>query len=402
MPNTTSFDGASFFDPDNFYEEEHTIFQSQRENNTYKFDLSGWENTTSPNSEYLPNIAESLNHTDLVHYWNDRGTKIMKQKLHMAKKLSEWDELEYSFDNFSIGNSPTIGFAGVLFLLKEEGIKRIIFETPYYFAPYYQAIELGFEVIRIPTFYNEGFCFFPEKFGVNMGDDTAVWITQPRYCLGIDNDVDTLRNILSSFGENCYMVIDEATEMKFPSHLGDSLDVELDPVIRIKSFFKGTGINGLRMCAILHAKSLRDDMCMALEYWQGGLHSLSLQYATQIIERESFFQHMLKVSRSEVSNLFRTASEIYFNAHFKLLPLENGYLGAGYIDKPFAFDSIEDFRIKVLEYCVANGLLLMTGNHWQLNRDPNRLFFRINYFRKEKEILEGLNCLNNWRDHIRT
>lgn len=49
----------------------------------------------------------------------------------------------------------------------------------------------------------------------------AVWITQPRFALGINRNKKNIREIINHLNSQDYLVIDEATEQLFPSFLNE-------------------------------------------------------------------------------------------------------------------------------------------------------------------------------------
>src|SRR5690349_20004054 len=93
----------------------------------------------------------------------------------------------------------------------------------------------------------------------------ASWFTQPLAVLGFDQSPEMGADWARQLCGRGYVVSDEVTDQSCPSRLSSAKEWPSANLIRIRSFTKGMGLNGLRLAAILHGERLRNPLVNALE-----------------------------------------------------------------------------------------------------------------------------------------
>ncbi len=384
----------SFFDEDTFDEDDELFERCQKQTSRSFFDISGWRDTISPQWPILENFKFPLAGKSFASYYSDKSPSFLEIKEILRIELCKWIEQDISNFEFTICDSVTIASMALLLALKESGINLVYFETPCFYAPYYQAIELGMQAVLIPTFLEDEFELSIDKFVKEMPDNSILWIFQPRYCLGKNTSNEQIEALGARLGKNSYLVIDEATDFSYPAFLNVPCNSNREKIIRIRSFFKATGINGIRTAAIVHPYSMKKRLENTFEIIQGGLSFPSHAMTSEIVKKNEILQLMLSEGQKLVFENYKLLDNLAFGSSIKLHVLENGYYGCGHISKPIgSAESLEDFRKRILAFCLLNGVRILTGNNWLLARNDNAIFFRINYYKSFFELSEGLQRL---------
>jgi len=374
------------FDPDDFDRIYTKYFKKLIETGSVRFDPSGWLNTISnASSEYqLSNISKK---DLLVPYYSDYHDQLKPQKSNILALLSKWDAYEYEFDELTLCSSVTLGSYIVMSTLAKKGIKTIFFETPAFYASINQAKSLGLTCIQIPTYLERNFALTIPTQTLEKYQPYAICLTQPRMSLGMNQKIEFVDQLYSKLPEDSYILIDEASEQLFPSHL-HSFNVRKYPrVIKIRNIFKGLGINGIRLSYIAHQSSLRQDIQRELENIQGAIDIYSLDASYQLSKEQHRFQTMLEIANKQTIELRKSIERLFSGREISVSPLVNGYVGTisvSFEHFPYGHKKNRELRLK---HCFNDGIPLILGATMKFAKHPNREFIRLNYF-KHRQVLE--------------
>ncbi len=126
---------------------------------------------------------------------------------------------------------------------------------------------MSFHVQLIPTYLRNQYALPDLTQMLRDGPNTALWLTQPRVALGWNQPIDLMSRVLETVSTHNFVVIDEVTDQSFPAHLGRLRVLAPNAnLIRVRSFTKPMGLNGFRLSAILHPRSLRTSFTSALDF----------------------------------------------------------------------------------------------------------------------------------------
>ena len=204
-------DFEKYFDKDEYPELNQRFFLPLRESGDMSADPSGWTDTHS-------NVGMDENFPpEIQKYYSDFYSQLNPIKKRLLPLFSEWDNITLEPENVTLCHSATVGSAIALAFLISKGVRNILLETPCYFATYYQAEAFGLNIVRIPTFHDE-------EYKLNISEDLikeyspcAIFLTQPRTALGINQDENSLLNLSKLLSKDSFIIIDEATEQFFPN-----------------------------------------------------------------------------------------------------------------------------------------------------------------------------------------
>jgi histidinol-phosphate/aromatic aminotransferase/cobyric acid decarboxylase-like protein len=379
-----SFD--KFFDEDSYPELNQKFFLPLRESGNMSADPSGWTDTSSNVGEY------PLFTPEIQKYYSDFYSQLNPIKNRIIPLFSLWDNIELMPENITLCHSATVGTSIALAFLISKGVKNIIFETPYYFATYYQAETFGLNIIRIPTFQENGYQLNISEELIENNKPCAVFLTQPRTALGINQDPSYLLKLSERLGNKSYIIVDEATEQLFPSVLSDFNFKKYENVIKIRSVFKGMGVNGVRIAYLLHHEKHRKHMAEEMEVMQGALDINSIKVAVELSADVSRFKHLLSVANSQVVNLKKKAQNRIAGSNCILSNIVNGYIGSVAIRL-----SSENKRMSFIKYCADKRMPIIIGSSMGFAKHKNVEFVRLNYFNREHHILKGLEIIADFK-----
>jgi histidinol-phosphate/aromatic aminotransferase/cobyric acid decarboxylase-like protein len=386
-------DYDSRFDADDYSELHKKYFNRLRGENNMFADPSGWTDTFSEVGLH----EEKFNRKLQLYYCDLASNQLKEQKDPILKLLSKWDLFDYSLEHVTLCQSTTLGSMTTLAVLLGKGVENIIFETPNYFATYYQAESLGMNIIRVPTSFENDFRFNPESDFIAKHSPCVIWITQPRTALGLNQNVNYVEEIINKLSPEDFLVIDEATEQMFPSVLADINTEKYPNVIKIRSVFKGFGVNGLRLATILHHPSLRYDMTDEMEVFQGAIDIYSLENAVEISKDIARFKQLLQVSNQQVVRLREKAERQVLGSNCMVSKIANGYIGSAIIKFNENSLSRQKARERFLKYCAENRTPVIVGSAMCFAVHNNMEFVRLNYFNREDHILNALRLFSNFR-----
>lgn len=352
-------------------------------------DISYWYNITSKAIDLL-NIKNGTQ-----HYKSDYSKGLAKEKAKIIQGIQQWEQYDIELDECTLCTSATIASLITLSALKKMGVQQIVFETPCYFASVLQAQLLGFNVILIPTYFVEAYRLKIEKELINNNLVKAIWVSQPRFALGTNQEQELIRDIYTKISDESFLVVDEANEHQFPSHLCQIQPRIMRNIIRFRSLFKPLGLNGPRISFILHNKEYRTFFEDAMDIVQGGIDYNSIAMAIELYSQPSKLHLTLNAVHQQIMNLKHKAELVTQGSRLELSPLVNGYLGSLHIhfDKGLTY---EQNRKKLLQYCQKTKMPVILGSSMYFATEADMEHIRLNYFMHESLFLNGIQALSDF------
>jgi histidinol-phosphate/aromatic aminotransferase/cobyric acid decarboxylase-like protein len=381
----------ALFENDDYSILDRKYFRKLRETKDIVADPSGWTDTFSNVGHH-----SQLLKPNLQGYNTDISNQLNEKKKYILDLISEWDLYSYTNDNITLCHSATVGSVIVLAFLKTKGVNTIIFETPNYFATLSQAEIMGFEIIRIPTFLKTDFQLNIDNTILKNKNSKAVWLTQPRTALGFNQNVENIINIIKKLSPNDFLIIDEATEQFFPSVLSSINPLKYPQVLKIRSLFKGLGINGIRIAYLSHNSVYRHDIADLQETFLGALDVFSLEHAVDMAKNISQFRTLLSIANDQVVTLRDRTKKILSGSNCEISNIENGYIGSAIIHFSKNKMTRMNKRIKFIEYCANQKIPVILGSSMGFAIHNDIDFIRLNYFNRDYNILEGLRLISRF------
>jgi aspartate/methionine/tyrosine aminotransferase len=378
------------FLPDDFFKIDNRYFKKLRETKDIKADPSYWFDSESP-------VCNILSNKNVQKYRIDFNSGLKDEKFILIDAISKWDDQKYNYNNITVCSSATSASFIVLGFLQNK-VDSIIFETPAYYASIIQAKKLGFRVQYIPTYFSDNFQIEETsiKFIKSAKTAKAIWVSQPRFGIGINQNKDLLSNVLKCLTDKDFLIIDEATEQLFPAFLNEFNFRYRKNIIKLRSFLKPTGLNGPRLSYILHDTGYRISVQSYLELVQGAIDCFSLEYTCKLLQNITYFQEMLIISNKYVKNIARKIELITRGTVIVNIPLENGYIGSVAI-KLYNEGNFLKERNRFLLYCNKVKVPVILGSAMYFAIDNTFEFIRINYFNSEFNITNGIHLLLKFR-----
>jgi histidinol-phosphate/aromatic aminotransferase/cobyric acid decarboxylase-like protein len=342
-------------------------------------DPSGWAKTESDCRFAPPPVPQARVLTD---YLIDNRTHLLAEKETIVRLLSEWDQRKYGADEVTLTPSSSSANLAVLPLLQKHGVRSIFFDTPAYYATIDQTEMFGMRAHPVPSYHANGYAWALPDLPTKRRRPVAIWLTQPRFCLGDNQTCSDLSKLARQLTERDFLVFDETAEQQWPSALsafgfGDS---DGPCVIKIRGLTKPLGLNGIRLATIIHPARHRPTL---QDYqWKVGavLDWYSLACMLKIASRKDKFRSMLAAARSRVSRTHARLSAIAEGSDLTLSSMENGYLGSVALDWPRIVGGYAQKRHRLLAYCSDRRVPISLGSAMLFARDPDREHVRLNYF----------------------
>lgn len=384
------------FLPDDYAEVEATYFAELRQRGEVEADPSGWRGGRVDAEQWAP--LPRLRTSDLVPYYIDEGEALARHKELIATLLRAWDGYDIRQDEFTLCPSGASASLVTLATLKHLGVGRIIFETPSYFASIDQAAQLGLACDLVPTYRRDAYALPPLEPWIREGSGVAVWLTQPRASLGFNQPAELIARLLEQLPPTNYVVVDEATEQTFPLHLGQfAAEHRAANLIRLRSFTKGMGLNGLRLASILHPARLRAPFVHCLEFIGASVDAHSLNAVCTLAADTGRFRVMLEAANNQVNALRGRAERLVAGSPLSVNHLTNGYIGTMVADLTALGDEQAERRIRFLEGCRRVRTPVMLGASSYVAVDAPTEAIRLNFFRPPDDLLRGItNILSIW------
>jgi len=395
LSNNPAFEGIrrlrnpDLFDHDDYSQIQQKYFADLREHGGADADPSGWLQTYSSSGALF--VFPALTSDDIGPYYIDEGDALGEHKEAISRLLSKWDGSPIAPEHFTL--CPSGGTASLITLaaLKEHGVKRILFETPSYFGTVEQANQLEIDYDLIPTYRRDGYALPDMRSRLHSDDPIAIWLTHPRASLGINQSREYIEQLLERMTPQHYLVVDEVTDQTFPAHLG-ALHANFPSanLVRIRSFLKGMGYNGVRLSAILHTARLRGSLVDAVESLGGSLDAHSL-FAVKLLANDiPRFRAMLRAANEQVNDLRRKAEEIVRGSLVSINPLVNGYIGSTVVDLKMLGETQRERRTRLLEACRSLRTPVSLGASFYLAKDPPTEAIRLNFLTHPDQLLRGI------------
>jgi histidinol-phosphate/aromatic aminotransferase/cobyric acid decarboxylase-like protein len=377
--------GAEPFAADDYEEVNALYFADLLRTGTWKALPAGWHNPHNAAAAQAP--AFDLSGVDRQRYALDEGHSLAEVKKALAGLASLWEGRTLAPNDLTLCPSVACANLVVLCALRRRGVRRIVLETPNYFATAEQAKLLGFDVVRIPSFMRDGFEAPLDEFvaAARGSQASAVWITQPRFGVGGNQPLDRARALCAALGKHHVLVSDEAAEQNFPSHWSAVGDTTCD-VIRTRGLLKGVGLNGLRISMVLHPAGWRDDMERVLEVCGASLDRYSLATAEALAREPRMFEAMLKASNEQVLRLRRRLEVLLVGSWAAVLPLENSYIGTVVLDFDQLDGTYAEKRSALLEHCRDVGMPVTLRASIGFAFDPSWEGVRVNFFTPDENV----------------
>lgn len=372
------------FLPDDYDRINKKYFKKLREENNITGDPSFWYDPYSAALDYFENKT-------IQKYRSDYQKSLDHYKAPLMELFDSWDDTKYDLSELTLCASATSASMILLSMLKQFGVSELFFETPAYFASLSQAEMIGMKVTLLPTYKRESYRLDFSK--LKNCEAKAFWLTQPRFGLGLNQDEAVIENILAVLRDKDFLIIDEATEQTFPSHLKKFIPKQFPQIIKIRSVFKGMGINGPRISYILHAEKFKSSIENCMENTQGAIDIFSLEFALKHCVDVKRFRAMLGSANQQVTQLNKLIQTLCVGTNVSPNPLVNGYIGSAAIDFSGSPHSYIKTRELFLKHCFKKKVPVITGATMKFAIDERWEHIRINHFNYETSIVNGIKAL---------
>lgn len=340
---------------------------------------AGWYNPHSRGAETF--VPCTPRREEYEQYALDEGHALGDRKRAVLNLIEAWEGKSVNWNDTTL--CPSVSAANLLVLrsLRKARVDGIVFETPAYFATVDQARLIGFKPRRVASFRQEQFEAPLDRIGRALHGlrRPALWITQPRFGLGTNQCRERVSALAALLGPKGVLVVDEAAEQMFPSHLSGMEGLHCD-VLRIRGLVKGAGLNGLRISAILHPGSWRDQMERGLETCGASIDRISLVNASALGADPKLFREMLRLNNLQVRQFQALAALVTRGSWAEPTPLENSYIGTLLIDFQRLPGTYAEKRRAFLEHCRAIRLPVVLRASVGFAHDPAWEGVRLNYF----------------------
>ena len=343
-------------------------------------DLCGWQAASTGVSYRSHNCGK----IDFSPYVADYRNGIDGGKKSIASLLCAWDKRNFELDEFHVLPSATMACLATLAVIRYRGIRLIGFETPAYFATIQQAQLLGFDVERLATYWDNSYCLQQAPI---RKEPMALWLTQPRYCIGADQQIEVISSILNSMKSTDILVIDEANEQKIPSITSGIQDSR---IMRIRGVFKPLGLNSLRVAMVLHHRSAWKDFEHV--YWasSGSVDAFSFDAAVALGLASNRFVELLQSVRAHVSARWDRVEAICSGTSLNPSDLVNGYIGCVTFRHGRPLSERDAVRRYLMEAAARHNIPLVLGPKMGFANDDGVEQIRINCFAPEGHVERGL------------
>jgi hypothetical protein len=383
------------FERNDFDDIYTAYFEDLIATNGLRADPSGWART-EPGATFR--CAAPMPPESLGHYVVDNRRLIAPEKNAVLALLSRWDERDYGYDELTLVPSISTASLAALLLLRSQGVTEILFETPAYYATVEQARTLGLRTGLIASHPDTEYRWDPTTSISRSDEPRALWLTQPRYSLGIDQCVNDLVDLQALMGKRDFLIIDETADQAWPSRLAAVPIGSSNPnLIKIRGLTKPLGLNALRLAGLLHAPCWRP----ALQEFQwlvgGALDRYSLVAAAQMATIPDLFETMLRASRARVAMLHLRLSALS-GPRLQLTPMRNGYLGTVELCWERPEEPSRGRRTALLEFCRERRMAITLGSAMLFARHPLRERIRLNYFMPGPELEYSVEALREFAE----
>lgn len=378
---------------DDFFEINKKYFDKILEDGNNYLHPSGFLNTNLSVIEKLEDIT--INKKNFVEYHNDSTHNILPYKIIIQNLFNHWDNYSYDLNELTICHSVTMGSLAVLNYLYKNNIKDIIFETPTYYATIIQAEQMNFNITKIPSYYEQA---FNNCLQIKNNTPKVYWITQPRISLGINQDIKFIEELIQNLREIDYLVIDEATELMFPSHLSFTTKYKNKNIIKIRSIFKGMGLNGPRISIIIHPKKIKKELDLSLWIYQGGIDIFSLELVKKVCTI-NYYKTVINTSLNQVLETKKILKKHLLGSCVELSNIQNGYIGTLIVNYKNN-KNYEENRELLLDLLSKNRIIATLGASMNFALDKRREYIRLNYYIDKEHLIEAINIIKTFEKNF--
>lgn len=386
---------SRLFQRNDFDSVYYDFFEEIWESGDVYADPSGWRDTASEVASLLPRIH--IDEAAFGRYYLDEDTTLGGLKERILDLLGFWEKRVVNWEDITLYNSASTATAAVLIALRRLGARTVVFETPAYAVTVNQAKQSSYKVVLSPTYQRDGFALQIDQILQRRTHPVVFWLTQPRMSLGFDQDVVSVKNLLAGLGPKDFLVIDEATEQRCPSVLSALAgEVGSERILRIRGLLKPMGLNGLRLACVFHSKELRPRLEDAQNVLGASLDLYSLKMAAELAERKELFFTMLSVANRQVTSLRKKAELLALGSAVRVSHLVNGYMGSVFVPLRGGKRKYRQNRNELLNYCRSRRMPVILGSNMLFAFDPEWEQIRINYFSRERHILNAMDVLTTF------
>lgn len=377
-------DSGATYAKDDYDDVNAEFFNDILRSKTWAALPAGWHNPKSTAAESFSLQQPSFN--DGLQYALDEGYALGDLKEAILNVLGHWEARPLAWSELTICPSVSTANLVVLSALKARGYRHICFESPAYFATPVQADLLGFEVERVTGKRDGGFEIPVEAFVKSFpGTRKVLWLTQPRFGIGTNQDLGKLRELASFLGRDDVIVFDEAAEQMFPSVLS-ALGLVPCTVLRTRGLMKGIGLNGMRVAAIVHPDNWRSDMEQMLEPCGASLDRFSLKNFATFADSPALLPSLLEAANGQAQRLRKSVELATVGTWAKPTPLVNGYIGSVILNLGSLPGDFNAKRHAFLQYCRTERMPVVLRASIGFPHDDAWEAIRMNYFTPDENI----------------
>lgn len=359
---------------DDFFEIRKKYFSTKK---TYFAPSSAQENTI-PVLSMLSSY--NIDKEQLVPYQNDEAGLGLEARRAICGILQAEGEV-FTPNEVTISPSITSASINVLYFLMSRGINKILLETPCYYATKFQIESFGLDLEMIPTYEKDRFEW---NLDINKMQDTAIWVTQPRISLGLNQSITRLNEICCNLmSKNCFLVVDEATELQVPAIMANRLfNSHRQRIIRLRGLLKPFAINGPRIAFILHGDDIAEELKKFVWISHGGIDRFSVNTILDFSHKSDHYVFMKKCAFEQIFDNARRINQLLHNHPVKTVTYENGYTSA--LILPLNRSAMSkiiylDKREKLINFVERLGVFPTLGPSMYFSYDGKHEFLRINY-----------------------
>jgi len=324
----------------------------------------------------------------LTRYNADTSNKLESTKRKISEIVSSIFGYELDLERWSLFPSSTSAIFSFLYVLKKSGYQNIIFESPYYFASAYQAKILGFNCFHTIASETENFEFPADsiKEFCNKNGPSVFLITDPRYSLGWKRDLENTRALLANSDKNLVIIIDEAGSFRLGSdELSKFISSSQTPIIRIRGFLKGAGLNGIRITCAQYPLCLKDRLRETIDIFGTALDAFSIIYLERLSESAEQYKEFIKSSRNRVLSRNSILASLLSNSTIEVANVFGGYIGVCKVNLG-PREAFDYKKKKMLGKAKHLRMPIQTGAAMFIPFDGVNEWFRVNYLQEENTI----------------
>jgi histidinol-phosphate/aromatic aminotransferase/cobyric acid decarboxylase-like protein len=334
---------------------------------------------------------------EMISYQNDEAGMGLEVREAISCVLKAEGET-FSTNEITISPSITSSSINVIHFLLSRGIKKIFLETPCYYATKFQIEAFAIDLHLIPTYRKNFFKWEIHEYNIN---DSAIWITQPRISLGMDQELEILLNLCNELhSKNSYLIIDEATELKVPSVLSNPAFVPFrSRIIRLRGLLKPFAINGPRISFALHGEDIAQDFKKFVWISHGGLDRFSVNTALEIGEKAAEYVAMKKRTHEQIFINYKNFRRCILHGQIQILPYENGYTSAlilPFSNIPLSKKEYASKRNNLIRFIRDNDVFPTLGASMYFAYDGLNEYMRLNYLTNVDNLSIFLIKLNSF------